>query len=208
MTVTWRINPSQPSLSTIEQAARAIRSGSVVGIPTDTFYGLAAHPFQAEAVAKIFHLKQRPENKPILLLVRSMAQVEMLTERLPAAFERVAARFWPGPLTIVLKASPRVPEQITAGSGTVAVRLPGSVVTRLLIEAARTPLTGTSANRSGRPPARTAAEVREQFAGNLPFLLDGGPAQSALPSTLLDLTGEPKVLRPGATPAADVLSLC
>ena len=180
----------------------------MVAIPTDTLYGLAADPFQPAAVAQIFRLKQRPENKPILLLVRSIAQVEMLTARLPAVFERVAARFWPGPLTIVLKASARVPEQITAGSGTIAIRLPGSIVTRLLIEAARVPLTGTSANRSGRPAGRTAAEVSEEFAGDLPFLLDGGPARSELPSTLLDLTGEPKVLRPGAASPADVLSLC
>lgn len=192
----------------IERTARAIRRGSVVAIPTDTLYALAADPFQPAAVASVFRLKERAENKPILLLVRSIEQVEMLAARLPAAFERVAASFWPGPLTIVLPALARVPEQVTAGTGTVAVRMPGEALTRLLIEAARVPLTGTSANRSGQPAARSATEVRQQFPTGLPIILDGGAARSDIPSTLLDLTGEPKVLREGAARAADVLSLC
>jgi len=182
-----------------------IRSGGVVAIPTDTVYGFAADPFQPGAVERLFRLKGRPENKPILLLVDTRLQVETLVSRLPEAFEQVAARFWPGPLTIVLPAAAFVPERITAGSRTIALRMPGSRPVRRLIREARVPLTGTSANRSGRPAARSAREVREQFPAAPLWVLDGGPAPLTAPSTILDLTGEPRILREGAIPAAAVL---
>lgn len=203
-----RLNPAQLNRAAIERAAAAIRDGEVVAIPTDTVYGLAADPFQPRAVERILRLKGRPEWKPILLLVESRRQVEALVARLPPAFERVAARYWPGPLTIVLPAAPSLGRWITAGTDTVAVRLPGSALTREIIRAARVPLTGTSANPSGRPPAQSAAQVREAFPAGLALILDGGPARSSAASTLLDLTGEPRVLREGALPAAEVLSFC
>ncbi len=207
MTVTFRVNPAQLNRRAIQQAAAAIRAGKVIAIPTDTVYGLAADPFQPAAVREVFRLKGRPENKPILLLVNSLQQVELLAARLPKAFHSLAARFWPGPLTLILPAAPSVPDSITAGAGTVAVRLPGSMLVRELIGAAHVPLTGTSANRSGRPPSRSAAEVKQQFPSGLPLILDGGPAPSGLPSTLVDLTGEPRIVREGAIPAMDVLSV-
>jgi len=205
---TWQVNPAQPDLKAVAAAARAIRGGSIVAIPTDTLYALAADPFQPAAVTEIFRLKGRPEHKPILLLVASIAQVEMLTRSVPTAFHRLAARFWPGPLTIILRASRCIPEQVTAGSGTIAVRHPGLLLTRLLIQAARVPLTGTSANRSGRPPARSAMQIEEQFRSSRLLVMDGGQAAIRVPSTLVDLTGEPRILREGAVPAADVLSIC
>ncbi len=189
----------------VKIAAEEIRAGRVVAIPTDTVYGLAADPFCPEAVERLFRLKGRPEHKPILLLVASRLQVEALAERLPPAFDRLAGRFWPGPVTVVLPALPSVPERITAGTGTVAVRMPGSPLTLRIIRAAGVPLTGTSANRSGRPAARSAREVAEQFPGASLTVLDGGPAASALPSTIVDLTGEPRIVREGAAPASDVL---
>lgn len=191
---------------TIAQAADLIRAGQVVAIPTDTVYGLAADPFQPAAVERLFRLKGRPENKPILLLVESRRQAEMLAARLPEAFERLAARFWPGPVTMILPAAPYVPDRITAGSGTVALRMPGSLLTRRLIAAARVPLTGTSANRSGRPAARSARQVEEQFRGAGLCLLDGGPSPGEAPSTILDLTGEPRIVREGAVPAPALLN--
>ncbi len=180
----------------------------MVAIPTDTVYGLAADPFRPQAVQKIFRLKGRPENKPILLLVESRSQAERLASSVPAVFDRLAARFWPGPLTVILPAAASVPDWITAGTGTVAIRLPGSILVRELIRAARVPLTGTSANRSGRYAAETAGQVRQQFPSGLVFILDGGPARGGLPSTLVDLTARPRILREGAIPAADVLSIC
>jgi L-threonylcarbamoyladenylate synthase len=207
VTVTLRVNPAQLNRRAIQQAAAAIRAGKVIAIPTDTVYGLAADAFQPAAVREVFRLKGRPENKPILLLVNSLQQVELLAARLPEAFHSLAARFWPGPLTLILPAAPSVPDSITAGTGTVAVRLPGSILVRELIGAAHVPLTGTSANRSGRPPACSAAEVKQQFPSGLPLVLDGGPAPSGLPSTLVDLTREPRIIREGAIPAMDVLSV-
>jgi len=207
VTVTLRVNPAQLNRRAIEQAAAAIRARKIIAIPTDTVYGLAADPFQPAAVREIFRLKGRPESKPILLLVNSLRQVEMLTAGLPDAFHSLAARFWPGPLTVILPAAPSVPESITAGTGTVAIRLPGSILVQELIRAAHVPLTGTSANRSGRPPARSAAEVKQQFPSGLSLILDGGPAPSGVPSTLVDLTGEPRIVREGAIRAMDVLSV-
>lgn len=203
-----RVNPSQLARGVIERAAAAIRAGEVVAMPTDTVYGLAGNPFDAGAVQRIVRLKGRPETKPILLLVDSIRQAETLAAEIPEAFERLAARFWPGPLTMILRAAASVPRWITAGTGTVAVRLPGSVLAREIVRAARVPLTGTSANRSGQAAVVTAQGVREQFPRGLVLIVDGGPARSNVPSTLVDLTSEPRVLREGAVAAADVLSLC
>ena len=207
MAATLRLNPAQLSRGAIEHAAAAIRRGGVVAIPTDTVYGLAGNPFDAEAVQRIVRLKGRPEGKPILLLVDSLRQVETLAAELPESYRRLAARFWPGPLTMILRAAGSVPPWITAGTGTVAVRLPSSIVVRELARAARMPLTGTSANRSAQPPALTAAQVREQMPAGLALILDAGPAPSRVPSTMVDLTGEPRIVREGAIAAADVLSL-
>jgi L-threonylcarbamoyladenylate synthase len=202
------VNPAQLWRKAVEEAGAAIRSGGVAAIPTDTVYGLAADPFQPEAVQRLLRLKQRPDSKPILLLIESLRQAELLSSRFPAAFERLAARFWPGPLTVVLPAAPAVPEAITAGTGTVAVRVPGTVLTREIIRAARVPLTGTSANISGRPAAESAAQVREQFPSGLALVVDGGPAAGGAASTIVDLTGEPRILREGRIPAAEILCLC
>jgi L-threonylcarbamoyladenylate synthase len=158
-------------------------------------------------VERIFRLKGRAEDKPILLLADSRRQAETLAACLPASFERLAARFWPGPLTIVLPAAPAVPERITAGTGTVAVRVPGAILTRELIRAALRPLTGPSANRSGQPPAQSAAEVRACFPAGLDWILNAGPAHNSAPSTIVDLTGTPRVVREGAIPAETVLRL-
>ena len=205
MTVVVRVDPARLSQSAIERVARGIRAGQVAAIPTDTVYGLAGDPFQPAVVERIFRLKGRAEDKPILLLAASRQQAESLAARLPEAFAVLAARFWPGPLTMIVPASPQVPRAITAGTGTVAVRVPGAVLTRELVRAAGRPLTGTSANRSGWRAAESAAEVREQFPWGLDWILDGGPARGSAPSTIVDLTGTPRVVREGAIRAEAVL---
>jgi L-threonylcarbamoyladenylate synthase len=189
----------------IDEAAGGIRAGQVVAIPTDTVYGFAADPFQPAAVERLYRLKGRPENKPILLLVDSRLQAEALAADLPPAFARLAALFWPGPLTLILPASPSLSRRLTAGGDTIAVRFPGSPLTQRLIRATRVPLTGTSANRSGFPPARSAREVHEQFPFSDLTVLDGGPSPRDLPSTIVDLTGEPRIVREGAVPAQAIL---
>ena len=176
----------------------AIRAGAVVAVPTDTVYGLAANPFDPAAVERLFAIKRRPESNPILLLLDSRRQLGLVARDLPKTFDRIAARFWPGPLTIVLPASSAVPKTITAGSGTIAVRLPASRLVRSLIRAAGRPLTGTSANLSGRPAATTAREVQLQLGRRIYYIVDGGRSRKRLPSTIVDLTGRPRILRPGA----------
>lgn len=203
-----RIDPARLNRAAILTAAAAIRGGKVVAMPTDTVYGLAVDPFQPAAVLRLLRLKGRPPDKPVLLLVESVAQAEALAGPLPETFRRVVDRYWPGPLTVVVPASTRVPARITCGAGTVAVRMPGSIFARELIRAAGAPLTGTSANRSGKPAAVTARQVAEQFPYGLTLIVDGGPARRTVPSTIVDLTGKPEVLREGAIPAEDVLSLC
>ncbi len=195
-----KIHPFRPQWSCLRTAAAAIRRGEVVAIPTDTFYGLGADPFQPKAVERIFQIKKRPETKPILLLIASTNQLRGLVRNVPAAFHTLAARFWPGPLTIILPAAVSLPAAVTAGTGTVAVRLPAAAVPRALARAVGRPLTGTSANLSGRRAARTARDVASQLGASVYHILDGGRSRSREASTILDLSGPPRIVRPGAIP--------
>ena len=192
------ISPERPAPARIRRVAHWIRSGAVVAIPTDTVYGLAADPFNEQAVAEIFRVKRRAETLPILLLLDSAARVDELASALPSSFARLARRFWPGPLTIVLPASLRVPETVTAGTGSIAVRLPASPLVRALARAVGGPLTGTSANVSGRPACLSASQINRQLGTSVPYIVNGGVSRARRPSTIVDLTGEPRVLREGA----------
>lgn len=195
----------RPNQAILQRAATEIRRGSVVAIPTDTLYGLAADPFNQAAVYKIFRIKRRPETMPILLLIDSPRRLEGLIEAPPDTFYELIEQFWPGPLTVILRADKNVPECITAGSGTVAVRLPRSSLVRTLARLARRPLTGTSANISGRRGARSADEVARQLGDRLDLLLDAGPVTRATPSTIVDLSGDaPTIIRAGAIPTSEI----
>lgn len=188
----------RPAPETVRRAAAAIRRGALVAAPTDTLYGLLADALNPQAVSKLFRAKGRPESKPILLLIDSFEALPCLVGTLPAAFAPLAQRFWPGPLTLVLPADARVPEAVTAGTGTVAVRLPSSSLVRDLARRAKCPLTGTSANRSGRIGARSGREVARQLGSRVRLVLDAGPVSRPEPSTILDLcSDEPRILRPG-----------
>lgn len=168
-------------------------AGGVIGFPTDTAYGLGADPFNSAAVDRVFKIKGRAGTKPILLVVNSVAMAESVGES-SATFLAVAERFWPGPLTIVLRAKPSVPETVRAGTATIGVRWPEARFTTELLRHFGKPLTATSANRSGMPPAVTAAEVRAQLGDSCDALIDGGALPSRVGSTLLDLTLDPPVL--------------
>lgn len=201
----FAVDAFRPAWGALRRAAEAIRRGRVAAIPTDTVYGLAADPFQPRAVAEVFSLKRRPETLPLLLLIDSARQLDGVVAERPELFERLAAAFWPGPLTMILPAAERVPEAVTAGSGTIAVRLPAAEIPRRLARLAG-PITGTSANRSGRPAALTAAEVKQQLGSRVglveqPLIIDGGRSRTLRPSTIVDLTGAPRVVRQGAVPA-------
>lgn len=180
------------------KAADVISKGGVIAFRTDTFYGLGADPFHANAVARLRELKGREDDKPILLLISDHDQVDRLIVERPAAFTRVAEKFWPGPLTIIASAVTELPEAITAGTGTVGLRLPADLRVRELVRACGGVLTATSANPSGREPARSAAEVAQYFTNGLDLIVDDGEVTVTEPSTVLDvLASPPRVVREG-----------
>jgi L-threonylcarbamoyladenylate synthase len=183
----------------IQRAARVISEGGVIAFRTDTFYGLGADPFNAAAVARVRMLKGREENKPILLLIADASLVDRFISDRSAAFDEVARKFWPGPLTIIGRAVPGLPVEITAGTGTVGVRVPADDDVRELVQACGGALTATSANPSGSEPARSADEVREYFGDRIDLICDGGEVTATEPSTVLDASTTPmKIVRQGA----------
>jgi L-threonylcarbamoyladenylate synthase len=187
-----------------EEILTFLRAGGVIGFPTDTAYGLGADPFNESALRSIFAIKGRPESKPILLLVNSMAMAENVVSVSDMA-SAVAKRFWPGPLTMILPARPNVPVLVTAGTGTVGIRWPKAPFAERLLRAMDGPITATSANRSGLPSAVTAEEVRVQLQERLELLVDGGELPERGGSTLLDLTVvPPRILREGPISKAEL----
>jgi L-threonylcarbamoyladenylate synthase len=210
-----RINAQAPEVDALRYAAHFLARGCVVGIPTDTFYGLAADPFNLAAVDEIYRVKGRPETRALPILVNSLEQALMLVrdregksaalKTAPAKFLRLTEAFWPGGLTLVMDASNRVPLKVTANTGKVALRWPKSPVVEQLINEFEGPITGTSANVSGFPSCSGADQVMKQLGGRLPLVLDGGDTGAALPSTIIELLGEDwKVLREGAIPVTEI----
>ncbi len=170
-----------------------------MAFPTETFYGLGANALDPEAVAKVFAAKGRPPDKPLLVLVESVAMAEALVIEVPPLARRLMARYWPGPLTLVLRAAPGLSPGLTAGTGTLGLRVPGHPLALALVRAAACPVTAPSANPHGAPSPRKAEEVLACLAGRVELVLDGGPTPGGAPSTILDLTTEPaRVLRDGA----------
>lgn len=181
-------------------ASEVISNGGVVAFRTDTFYGLGADPFNSAAVARLRELKGREDNKPILLLISDADLVERLITTRSDQFKMAAREFWPGPLTIIGAAVAALPEEITAGSGTVGVRLPADEKVRQFVRECGGVLTATSANPAGREPARSAPEVASYFT-DLDLIVDGGEVSATEPSTVLDvLTSPPRIVREGAIP--------
>ena len=181
----------------IAEARRLLAAGEVVAFPTETFYGLAADARSADAVAKVFALKRRPADAPVALIARDLDAARALSALdLSQTVERLAARFWPGPLTVVFDAAPEISSALTAGTGTIGVRVSPHPVAAALAEPF--PITATSANVTGRPALRRAEEVAAELP-ELPLVLDGGDTAGGLPSTLVDVTQDPpRVVRPGA----------
>jgi L-threonylcarbamoyladenylate synthase len=180
-----------------ERAARLAAEGYVVAFRTDTFYGLGVLPDDPSALRRLNELKGR-DGKPILVVVSDAEAADRLIAERTPAFELLAARHWPGPLTLVARARGEVSEILTAGTGTVGVRLPSDEDVRDVVRACGGALTATSANPAGQPPARTAREVADYFPRGLGLVLDGGPARTDSPSTVLDVTGpRPRLIREG-----------
>jgi L-threonylcarbamoyladenylate synthase len=205
-----KINSSNPEPSLVAYAAEKIRSGVVLGMPTDTFYGLAADPFNLHAVDRIYEIKTRSRHKPLSLLTESVDQAAGLAWPTPETFYLLARRFWPGPLTIIVKADPKVPLKVTAHTGNVALRVPASEVALAIIRAAGLPITATSANLHGEAECTTAQAVRDQLGDCLPIIVDGGHSPRDIASTIVDLTSEDghwRILRQGAIPYDEIAEL-
>lgn len=176
-----------------------LRQGGVVAFPTETVYGLGARGFDGEAVARIFSIKGRPFDNPLIVHIAEQEQLRLLTSEVTATADELIKTFWPGPLTLVLKRLDAVPAIVSAGLSTIAVRMPSHPMALALIRELNEPIAAPSANRSGRPSPTSARTVREELGTSVDFILDGGPCAVGLESTVLDLTASPpRILRPGA----------
>ncbi len=185
-------------IENIRWAARLVRSGEVVAFPTETVYGLGADATNSVAVAKVFALKERPSFDPLIVHIASVAMLSGVVSAVPETAEHLMSVFWPGPLTLVMSKGEKIPDIVTAGLSTVAVRMPRNEVALALIREAGVPIAAPSANRFGRPSPTCAAHVMEDLGGKIPLILDGGTTQIGVESTVLDITCSPPViLRPG-----------
>jgi L-threonylcarbamoyladenylate synthase len=202
-----KIDQETPEPSLINYAAQQIRSGEVLGMPTDTFYGLAADPFNLRAVDLVYDIKSRSRHKPLSLLIESVEQAEILARPLPDEFYALARKYWPGPLTIIVRAASRLPLKVTANTGNVALRVPAAAIPLAVIRSAGIPLTATSANLSGASECTTAVAVRDQLRNRIAIIIDGGTSPREVPSTIVDLTDSDarwKVMREGAIPSQEI----
>ena len=200
-----KINCDTPEEQLIKYAADQIRAGEVLGMPTDTFYGLAADPLNLRAVERVYEIKSRFRHKPLSLLIESVDQAEEMAF-LPDFFHALAKRFWPGPLTLIVKAASRLPLKVTANTGNVALRVPSAKIPLAIIRAAGIPITATSANLSGASECTTAEQVRTQLDGRIGIIVDGGPSPRDIASTIVDLTDPSgwRILREGAIPTGEI----
>lgn len=199
------VNPNTPDPAAVRAAADALRDGNLVAFPTETVYGLGANALDAAAVGKVFAAKGRPATNPLIVHVADPAQAAALTPDWTPSAEKLAAAFWPGPLTLVLKKQPNIPNAVTAGGPTVAVRVPAHPVALALLRAAGIPVAAPSANRSGELSPTTAAHVRQSIGDRIDVLLDGGACPGGLESTVVDVSGDGvKLLRPGLITVAQL----
>jgi L-threonylcarbamoyladenylate synthase len=191
----------------LQEAAASLWRGGLVAFPTETFYGLGANAMEREAVTRVFQVKGRPESKPLLVLVDSVKMVESLTLEVSDLARRLMAAHWPGPLTLVLKALPELPAELSAGTGTIGIRMPSHPVALGLVRTLARPVTAPSANPSGAEPPTTAEAVRQYFEGRIDLILDGAPTPGGRPSTVLDVSvSPPRLIRAGALDVSKFLT--
>jgi L-threonylcarbamoyladenylate synthase len=197
--------PDAPDPEAIAAAVAAIRSGEVICFPTGSLYGLGVDAFNPKAVRRLFEIKRRPPDKPVLVLVNDIDQLEQLVVRVPPIAHDLMQRFWPGKLTLVFEASAAVSTQLTAGTGKIGIRLPGHPVARALVAELKEPLTGTSANISGQPGCRRVCDLPDSIRSTVSMVLDSGPLDGGAGSTVVDISGDrPVVLREGSIPSASI----
>jgi len=193
-----KINPKKIDLNKIKIAAREIKKGNLVAFPTETVYGLGADLYNKEAVTKIFQVKGRPFNDPLIVHIAEIEELDRLTTHIPPLVWPLTQTFWPGPLTLVLQKSPSVLDLVTAGLDTVAIRMPANDIALSLIREAKTPIVAPSANLFGRTSPTTAHHVEEDLGGKISLIIDGGKTKVGVESTVIDVTVKPvQVLRTG-----------
>jgi len=208
MPVVVKIDPRRPEKKIIENAALVIRRGGLVVFPTETFYGLGANALDGRAVKKIFRVKGRPENKPLIVLIANKKDLRRLASYIPPVAYKLINKFWPGPLTLIFKRKKIIPKEVTAGGSTIAIRLSSHPVALALVRAAGVPITAPSANLSGRPPHQTIRGALKELGKHkeIGLFLDGGTTPLGKPSTILDLTKKPpKILRTGSITKKELL---
>ncbi len=204
-TIVRHIDPQAPDLAVIAEAADLLRRGKLVAFPTETVYGLGASALDESAVRSIFAAKGRPPNNPIIVHVADALAAQLLALNWPEQAAKLAERFWPGSLTLVLPKQPMVPDIVSAGSPTVGLRVPAHPVALALLQVADIPIAAPSANRSSQVSPTTADHVLRGLSGCLDMLLDAGPTSGGLESTVLDLTVDaPRLLRPGLVTVAEI----
>jgi len=203
-----RVHPDEPEPDRIEYIVSCLRKGDVVALPTDTFYGLAVDPVNLHAVEQIYQLKTRQKHKPLSLLISSLAQAYELARDTDHNLDKLAERFWPGPLTIIVRAGCKLPLRSTANTGNVALRVPDAAIPRAVVESFGLPITATSANLQGASECTYAACVRDQIGDCIPLIIDGGPTGHTQPTTIVDLSLGPdrwEILREGAIPTHEIV---
>ena len=200
-----RIHPENPQPEFVMEAAEIIKTGGVIVFPTRCLYGLGADAFNRQAVSRVFAIKQRSRKNPILVLIDRREQLEPLVKRIPAVATKLMEHFWPGRITLVFEARDSVPDKLTAQTGKIGVRMPGHAVALALVKAVQGPITGTSANLSGRPGCHRIADLDLQIAGRLDLILDAGRLKGGIGSTVVDVTGERlQIMREGEISAAEI----
>jgi L-threonylcarbamoyladenylate synthase len=196
-----KVDPEKPQIDAIRIAAKVIRSGGLVAFPTETVYGLGANALDANAVVTIFKAKERPVDNPMIVHIADKEDMRRLAKSIPRKAEKLASKFWPGPLTLILKRSTIVPDVTVAGLDTVGIRMPSNKIALAFIRESGVPIAAPSANRAGKPSPTKAQHVIDDLAGRIDVVLDGGPTQVGVESTVIDMTSRvPQVLRPGGTP--------
>ncbi len=199
------VDPLAPQADIIQQAVRVIAAGGVVVFPTRNLYGLGADAFNAAAVDKIFKIKRRPESMPLLVLIKNRDELDRVVRTVPPVAQHLMDCFWPGGLTIVFEAKEGISPSLTAGTGKIGVRLPAHPVAAALVKACLNPITGTSANISGNGGCSDIADLERPIRDSVDLILDAGPLQPGIGSSVIDVTVEPvRLLREGAVSARNL----